>query len=130
MIENYINFEKNRHIKNAKISFHHQVDNHLEIYPMLLLPLLENSFKHGLKSGVKNPYIDVRLSTNNKKLDFKITNNFKEITNDVFKESKGIGLKNIKENLAIIYPKRHHFVIENKNNIFTIQLTIDLRACL
>ena len=130
LIENYINFEKNRHIKSAKISFHHQVDNHLEIYPMLLLPLLENSFKHGLKSGVKNPYIDVRLSTNNKKLDFKITNNFKEITNDVFKESKGIGLKNIKENLAIIYPKRHHFVIENKNNIFTIQLTIDLRACL
>ncbi|MCG1035111.1 sensor histidine kinase [Polaribacter sargassicola] len=126
LIENYINFEKNRHIENAKISFHHQVDKSLEIYPMLLLPLLENSFKHGLKSGVKNPYIDVHLTTKNKKLEFKIINNFKEITNDVFKESKGIGLQNIKENLSIIYPEKHHFIIENKENIFTTHLTIYL----
>jgi sensor histidine kinase YesM len=130
LIENYINFEKNRHVNNSKISFSHQVDNHLEIYPMLLLPLLENSFKHGLKSGVKNPYIDVHLSTNNKKLKLIISNNFKELTNNVFKESNGIGLQNIKENLAIIYPEKHHFTIENKDNIFTIHLTIDLEACI
>lgn len=126
LIKNYINFEKNRHIKNAKISFHHKVDKGLKIYPMLLLPLLENSFKHGLKSGVKNPYIDVHLSTKNKKLEFIIANNFKEITNNVFKKKKGIGLQNIKENLAIIYPEKHHFTIENKENIFTIHLTVDL----
>ena len=130
LIENYINFEKNRHVNNSKISFRNQVDEALEIYPMLLLPLLENSFKHGLKSGVKNPYIDVHLSTKDKKLEFKIANNFKELTNDIFKESKGIGLQNIKENLAIIYPEKHHFTIKNKDNIFTIHLKIDLEACI
>ena len=126
LLNNYIEFEKNRHVKDSTIKFDDIVDEDLEIYPMLLLPLLENSFKHGLKSGVKNPYIDVKLTAKNKKINFVISNNFKEITIDHTKEEHGIGLKNIQENLAIIYPNKHLFSIENKQTIFTVKLTIDL----
>lgn len=126
LLNNYIEFEKNRHVKDSTIKFEYKVDEDLEIYPMLLLPLLENSFKHGLKSGVKNPYIDVKLTAKNKKIDFVISNNFKEITNDTLKDEKGIGLKNIQENLTLIYPDKHLFSIENTETIFTVKLTIDL----
>lgn len=127
LLKNYIEFEKNRHVKNSKINFDYLVDEALEIYPMLLLPLLENSFKHGLKSGLKNPYIDVKLTAKNKKIEFSISNNFKEITNHGYENYKGIGLKNVQENLAIIYPHKYHFSIENNENVFTVHLTIDLK---
>ena len=80
-----------------------------------------------LKSGLKNPYIDVKLTAKNKKIDFIISNNLKEITNHNYENYKGIGLKNIQENLALIYPHNHHFLIKNNKNVFTVQLTIDLK---
>lgn len=126
LLKNYIEFEKNRHVNNAKITFDFSIDEDEEIYPMLLLPLLENSFKHGLKSGVQNPYIEIILTSKNKKLDFIISNNFKEIKNYNKTENHGIGLKNIQENLAIIYPDKHLFVVTNNNPIFSVQLTLNL----
>ena len=125
LLKNYIEFEKNRHVNNASIIFDFSVDEDEEIYPMLLLPLLENSFKHGLKSGVQNPFIEIKLTSKNKKLDFIISNNFKEIKNYNKTENHGIGLKNIQENLAIIYPNKHYFVINNDNPIFSVQLTLN-----
>lgn len=126
LIKNYIEFEKNRHVTGSNIEFKFTADETIEIHPMLLLPLLENSFKHGLKSGLKNPYIDVKLNAKNKKIEFTISNNFKEITNHHRKDYKGIGLKNIQENLALIYPNKHHFSIEKNKDVFIVTLTIDL----
>jgi sensor histidine kinase YesM len=126
LLKNYIDFEKNRHVNNSTVTFEDEVDEDTEIYPMLLLPLLENSFKHGLKSGVKNPYIEVKLITKNKKLEFTISNNFQAITTSNKKENSGIGLKNIKKNLTLIYPDKHFLSIENTDAIFTVKLTIDL----
>ncbi|PQJ76818.1 sensor histidine kinase [Polaribacter glomeratus] len=127
LLQNYIEFEKNRHVNDSTISFNFKVDEDLEIYPMLLLPLLENSFKHGLKSGVKNPYIDIQLSAKNKKITFEISNNFQKNIHYNSKTETGIGLKNIKENLAIIYADKHLFSVENTETIFTVKLTIDLK---
>ena len=125
LIQNYIAFEKNRHVKNSKITFNYSGDEQQKIYPMLLLPLIENSFKHGLKSGIENPFIKINFKENNGNLIFNITNNFKEIKNN--NTYKGIGLKNIKENLTLIYPKKHHFTTEIKGTFFTVNLTINLR---
>ena len=126
LIQNYIEFEKNRHVKDSKISFDFKIENNFEIYPMLLLPLLENSFKHGLKSGIKNPFIDIKLIVENKKLHFTIINNFKEITTNNLTNDNGIGLENIQKNLILIYPEKHQFSIEKKEEIFTTKLTINL----
>ncbi len=127
LIQNYIDFEKNRHIKGSKIKVDFKVDENIEIYPMLLLPLIENSFKHGLKSGGANPYININLKVENGKLEFEISNNFIEMKNPDYEEKKGIGLKNIQKNLALVYPNKHQLLIENKKAIFTVNLSIYLK---
>lgn len=128
LIKNYIAFEKNRQVKNSKISFEYEVDEHLEIYPMLLLPIIENSFKHGLKSGVENPFVKIMLTENKNKVVFKISNNFKVKSALQNEDYKGIGLKNIQENLALIYPEKHTFKTEIENDVFIVNLSIDLKS--
>lgn len=127
LIKNYIAFEKNRHVKNSKISFVYNIDENYEIYPMLLLPLVENSFKHGLKSGIKNPFVKITFIIKNGILNFKIANNYLKNIHSEKELYKGIGLKNIKENLTLIYPKRHTFKIETKEDIYFVNLTINLK---
>ena len=127
LIKNYIAFEKNRHIKNSKISFTHNVNEELEVYPMLLLPIIENSFKHGLKSGVKNPFVNIDLHENNNLLTFKLSNNFKQKNTLKNTNYNGIGLKNIQENLTLIYPNQHTFKTEINDGVFTVKLTLELK---
>ena len=104
LIQSFISFEKNRQIKNAKINFDYIVSGNFEIYPMLLLPLVENSFKHGLKSGVQDPFVSISLKEKNGFLNFEIANNFKPKSN---KEKNGIGLENVQKSLSLIYPDKH-----------------------
>lgn len=126
LIENYIAFEKNRHVENSKVSFNHSVKNNVEIYPMLLLPIIENAFKHGLKSGVKNPFVIINLQANNNELNFEVKNNYIAITKEKTNTYYGVGLKNVEQNLNIIYPNKHKFTVENLDNLFTVQLQIKL----
>jgi len=126
LIKNYIAFEKNRHIKGSKIKFDYNIKEKGKIYPMLLLPLVENSFKHGLKSGIKNPYIEIKLKEEKDKLTFIIKNNYKNIIHQKTNNLEGVGLKNIKEILSLIYPNKHSFSIEAKENTFSIRLIINL----
>ena len=127
LIKNYIAFEKNRHVKNSEICFDYKVDENQKIYPMLMLPLIENSLKHGLKSGIKNPFVNIRLTEKNKKLHFKISNNFKELQSLKNEAYQGIGLKNIQKNLALIYPEKHQFKTAVNKGVFTVTLSIDLK---
>ena len=127
LIKNYIAFEKNRHVKNSKITFDFNVDENQQIYPMLLLPIIENSFKHGLKSGIEKPFVKIDLKESNNQISFKISNNFKKRNNIENINYKGIGLKNIQENLALIYPEKHNFYTEINDDVFTVNLSINLK---
>ncbi len=124
LLENYIAFEKNRHNKNANIQFNYSVHKDAKIYPMLFLPLVENSFKHGLKSKPEKPFISIQLNQNENEVSFTISNNFTK--KDKPEVKKGIGLKNIQESLQLIYPKKHSFTTNSENNIFTAILKINL----
>ncbi len=123
LIKNYIDFEKNRHIENSKVNFEFNISGTHEIYPMLLLPIVENSFKHGLKSGVENPFVTIKLTEEKGYFFFEISNNFKKRDEEIY---SGVGLKNIEKNLGLIYPKKHTFIKEIKENIFIVNLKIDL----
>ncbi len=127
LIENYIAFEKNRHTVNSTIKFISNIDTDAEIQPMLLLPLVENSFKHGLKSNINNPFVIIKLEFNKNVLLFEIENNFKENNLKYTEKYNGIGVKNIKENLAILYPNKHELTIEKTNEIYKVKLVIDLK---
>lgn len=122
ILNTYIDIERLRMPENATITFHYDdVKEYVKITPMLLLPLIENAFKHGTDSTVGHSYIHAKLSCDDISLIFTCENNFKESAQ---KEVGGIGIENIRKRLQLIYPSRHQFQIEQSNGIFKIMLEI------
>ncbi len=93
------------------------------IEPMILIPLVENCFKHCNFDGLENAYVSIRLSTEEHKLEFETIN-----TKDHWEKSKdgvgGVGLENIRQRLGILYPKRHTLSIKDGTTLFNLKLTI------
>ncbi len=94
--------------------------NHIYIEPMLLLPFVENAFKH----GDLNQRIEVGLDVSAQRVNFSVKNN---ISLAKRKDAVGgIGVKNIERRLELLYPQKHHIRIENQNDIFFLNMTINL----
>ncbi len=93
------------------------------IAPLILLPFVENSFKHGASSEIDNPEIEISLEINENNLTFVVSNTFNET---IKKESytEGIGLKNVKRRLELIYPELYHLNIEKQKNKFQVILRL------
>ncbi len=92
----------------------------LKISPMILVPFVENAFKHG---DFKNSGFDLKISDKNKFLHFYLAN-FK---NNKMKDSvSGIGIQNVEKRLAILYPKKYTLNIIETETDFTVELMIDL----
>jgi two-component system, LytTR family, sensor kinase len=92
------------------------------IEPMLLIPFLENAFKHGTGT-FPDPEIDLELGCQNGVLDFSVRNKFQEggASRD---GSRGIGLANVKRRLELLYPGRHQLDITRDKGWFTVHLQI------
>jgi LytS/YehU family sensor histidine kinase len=121
-IKEYIELEKIRFQDTLKVSFTaNDISSEKQIAPMLLIPFVENAFKHGnLIDGFLKVDIQIELIGNN--LQFSIKNT---ILNDELKQGKvGIGLENIKKRLNLLYKNNHQLDIENKNNWFNVNLSI------
>ncbi|GAB7255705.1 sensor histidine kinase [Polaribacter sp. OB-PA-B3] len=124
LLEKFIDFQKSRH-KKPNINIDVEIDDdEFEIYPMLLLPLIENSFKHGIKGDTENTFINIEIKKKNTEFYFFIENNLPEKKAENFVTVGGIGLKNIKRNLALIYPKNHSFSTHIINQKFQVSLKI------
>ena len=124
LLNNYIEFQQFRHQQNENITFNCTIDNEdYQIYPMLLLPLVENSFKYGIKGDVVNTFIRIDLILKNDNFSFNIENNFSENLLET-DEHSGLGLENIKKNLDIVYPKSHSFKIIKTEDTFRVTLTL------
>lgn len=102
MIGNYISLEKLRFGERVKVSFDTQ--KNLEAYqisPLILLPLVENAFKHGASELEEGGYINIVLEVEKGVLTFQVKNNFRP---DSGIRSEGIGLSNLKRQLDLQYP--------------------------
>lgn len=93
------------------------------IAPMLLIPFVENAFKHGNKK-VELPGISVNIEIHENKLVYKVENYFTADSNKPKDKVGGIGLKNIKRRLQILYPKSHNLHISEENNLYSVVLEI------
>ena len=122
-IQNYISLEKKRFGEDLNVKiFTEGIDEQTLIPPMLLLPFVENSFKHGrLENGKLEMVLHVILKDG--KLDFRIENSVNEHSG---KNSAGIGLANIKKRLALLFPGNHKLNIEKTNDRFQAALQIEL----
>jgi sensor histidine kinase YesM len=122
-INDYITLENMRFNNRLRVTFNY--DNCLEntsISPMLLIPFVENSFKHGyLNNGILE--ITISLSSTKESIIFSIenTNSKKEITN------KGIGLINIKKRLELLYKDHYSLDIVENNSTFKVNLDLKLK---
>lgn len=124
LLNNYIEFNQFRHQDSDNIKFNCEIDDeNYQIYPMLMLPLLENSFKYGLKSDIENPYINIDLTLKDNNFIFSIENNYSNGHTQNNNRS-GVGIENIKKNLEIVYPKQHEFEIVKTEDTFRVTLKL------
>ncbi|MBC6491681.1 sensor histidine kinase [Flavihumibacter stibioxidans] len=125
-LESYIDLQKQRISKNIFIhSDFSDVDRSYEIEPMLLIPFVENAFKHGT-GLVENAGIDIVLSAKNNRLQFNVRNRYSEESFEIKDKTSGIGLANVKRRLNLLYGKNHSLDVDKKDGWFTVTLNIIL----
>ncbi len=126
-LKSYIELQKLRFGDDVKVSADmglSQTQLQYNIEPMLLIPFVENAFKHGM--GVDEPFIEIKLQVNNGLLEFDVKNKFTDA--DKSKDGgSGIGLENVQSRLMLLYPKAHELVIKKENNLFHVQLILQLK---
>ncbi len=127
-LESYIALQKLRFGREVKIVFNIEIsleEKSYNIEPMLLIPFVENAFKHGT-GYADQPFINIKLSAKNGILVFQVMNKYEEGTSVSKDETSGIGLNNVRSRLTLLYPQRHELVIEKGNNLFNVNLTLQL----
>lgn len=128
-LNNYIDLQKLRTVASPDIYIQTNIEeqlNRLDISPMLLIPFVENAFKHGI--SLQQPsFINISLHTKDHVLYFDV-NNSVHLKNEYDPErmKSGIGLINVKQRLALLYPKKHELIIRESAKEFFIHLTINL----
>lgn len=121
-IEDYITLEKMRFSDTLDVSFDFgTIDSKMHIAPMLLIPFVENSFKHG---QIRNQKLSIymKLKCVDKRIYFNIKNS---IHNDIKNNKDGIGLSNIKKRLSLLYEGKHTFNISKTEIFHSVELQID-----
>jgi len=132
-LKNYIYLQRLRTDSSPQIRIDTEIDEEIPesmIAPMLLIPFVENAFKHGI--SLREPsWIHIRLNGDAKKILFEIRNSVHARQgNDPEKEKSGIGLKNVLHRLRLLYPNRHSFFVNQDEREFFVQLMIEPAAVL
>lgn len=127
-IENYIKLFTLKSSKKYPIETHFSITNpQTEIAPMLLIPFVENAFKHSNIERLEEAFIKISIRDNANSTAFKIENTF-EKGNMAKDEVGGIGLENVKKRLQILYPEKHTLKILVEKNVFIVELNIETNA--
>ena len=127
-IQNHLELQKLRHGNHVDIKFdlEGKVDNQV-IAPLMFIPFLENSFKHGLKNQIQEGFVDIHLKVDEHNVRVKIENSKAQtLPTQIHKRSGGIGLKNVQRRLNILYPNKHNLSITETPKTYSIQLEIGL----
>lgn len=125
-MNSYIELQKLRFGDLVKVNVNFDItEPGRTIEPMLLIPFVENAFKHGTWD-VANPVIDIYLKADKKLLDFGVKNTYNPLEPNK-EEGHGIGLANVKRRLELLYPGQHNLLITETDNIYTVNLQIQLK---
>jgi LytS/YehU family sensor histidine kinase len=122
-LNNYIELHKMRYRKEIDVKFEVEIVDDYKVMPLLFIILLENAFKHGVENLSKDAYVHIKLTAKQDKVLFVTENNFDQT---LPKEEKGIGLKNLKRRLELVYSKKHSLSFSTKEEVYKAQLTLQL----
>lgn len=123
----YIDIQRMRSKNHLPINYSLSGEvNQYKIEPFILLPLIENAFKYGM-ANINESFINIEITINSDKLKFSVENK-KSSLSEPDPEHSGIGLKNIKRRLDLVYPDCHEFRIDNLNETFAVTLELPLKT--
>ncbi|WP_428330573.1 sensor histidine kinase [Mucilaginibacter sp.] len=128
-LHNYISLQNLRIAHSDNIAVNANItdkNNGFNIAPMLLIPFIENAYKHGI-SFQHQSWINISLQLNGNVLQLDVDNSLHaEKVNDPERQRSGIGLENVKQRLQLLYPNNHELVIRQNQSEFIIKLTLQL----
>ncbi len=125
VLEDYIELEKLRY--NNRLDIEYSVNGNSDSYtiaPLILLPFIENSFKHGASNDRTNPKIRININITKDGLNLNVVNSTLGNKKKDVSLSEGIGLKNVKRRLELIYPDAHNLDINQSEKHFEINLVV------
>ncbi len=131
LLNNYIDLEKIRYGDDLDLSIEFSGDiAGKKIRPLLLLPLLENSFKHGMSQQLDQKWISLSLHMEKQNLYFKLANSKDphEVKSAIKGKKNGIGLENVKRRLDLLYAGSHKIQITDSEGMFMVSLNIQLES--
>jgi len=125
-LKNYIALEKIRFGSRIDISFHTFGDiSGQTIAPLMILPLLENCFKHSTGTDANHAWVTIEISAINNRIKVKIENSKTSKTANQKKNfAKGIGLANLRRRLELLYPAKHELKIKEYEESFLVSMKI------
>jgi two-component system LytT family sensor kinase len=127
-IQNYLDLERLRQSKDAEIRFEVEGEtDDQQIAPLLFIPFLENSFKHGMTDLLGQGYVHIHLTAQQEQVNFSIENTkLPARPSQGAKRSGGIGLENIRRRLQLLYPGKYTLKIEETPNTYRVSLVLQL----
>jgi two-component system LytT family sensor kinase len=124
-VNSYIELQKIRYAKSLFIKVDMDPGDNQLIEPMLLIPFIENAFKHGTGT-IDDPVIDISLKISEGLIDFRVKNKFDPANEEIKDRTSGIGLPNVIRRLNLLYDQKHILSINRENGWFIVSLQIKL----
>lgn len=128
-LHNYLALEKLRQPKDIDIKFEVEGNvSHQMISPLMFIPFLENSFKHGLSNNLSDGFVHIYLNVEGEDVKLRIENSKPEKlpVRDPKRKSGGIGLVNVKRRLNLLYPEQYSLNIKDNPKSYAIELGLKL----
>ncbi len=124
-LDNYIDLQKLRFGSDVNVNFEKElsISSPLEVVPMILIPFVENAFKHGVVI-IEHPEINIQLIVTGRQLQFNVKNKYNPFPEEKDKSS-GIGLQNVKRRLSLLYPDARLEITQNESD-HIVNLLINL----
>jgi two-component system, LytTR family, sensor kinase len=127
IISDYMALEKLRYDDSLRIIFKHEIEDLKQpLPPLLLIPLVENAFKHGVSETRNQPFIDIHLSANQQQL-LVVIKNSTEIFHGEKSVKENIGLSNLRRQLELLYTD-YDLSVQQNENVFIATLKINLAS--
>jgi hypothetical protein len=126
-IKNYLALERVRYGAKAQIEFDCIIDKEddYQVAPLLFITFLENSFKHGLSHRITAGFVTVYLQVENGQLEFYVDNSKADKKDESYYQG-GIGLKNVRRRLELLYPDAYQLDIDEDETTYSVHLNLQL----
>ena len=125
IISDYIALEKLRYDETLRVNYNYDIEDMKQAMPpLLLIPLVENAFKHGVSETRDRPFVDIHLTVRQRQLNFEVRNSVGSFSSGK-NVKENIGLSNLRRQLELLY-REYSLTTGQDNNGFTSVLTINL----